>query len=205
MTEATPLSGWKKLAIRSLFVGAGIAVTLSIVAAVGLWYTSRPRPPKPWNKQAILARDVPGFWETSWVSNDGKTTVPTLVLQYTLENTTNTDYTIDSRSGIKFMFRLSDGTVGADMFSGTIDANEGNQNDILLPLFIPAKQKAIFSCHFTDVNLPLKGSAESDDEYHERIRTYLEKTYTISGFLLFDDANRYQIELPKWASKRPGK
>lgn len=203
MTDAQLLSGWKKLAIRSLFFGVGIAVTLSIIAAVGIWYTSRPAVPKPWNKHAIVAKDFPAFWESGWVSNDGKSTTPILVLRYTLENTTNADYTIDSRSAVKFMFRMSDGTVGADMFSGAIEANEGNQNDILLPLFIPAKQKALFSCQFSDKELPLKGATESDDEFHERLRTYLEKTYGISGFLLFDDTNRYQFELPKWASKRP--
>jgi hypothetical protein len=203
MADAQPLSGWKKLAIRSLFFGIGIAGVLSIIAVVAIWYTSRPAVPKPWNKRAIVAKDVPGFWEASWVSSDGKTTMPVLILQYTLENTTSTDYTIDSRSAVKFMFRMSDGTVGTDMFSGAVEASEGNQNDVLLPLFIPAKQKAVFRCHFSDKDLPLKGVAESDDEYHERLRTYLDKTYSVSGLVLFDDTNRYQIELPKWASKRP--
>jgi hypothetical protein len=161
MTEAEPISGWKKLAIRSFFVGVGIAVSLSIITAAGIWYNSRSARPKPWNKPAIVAKDVPGFWTSSWVSNDGKTTIPVLVLRYALENTTNADYTIESRSAVKFMFKAPDGTVGTNMFSGAIEANEGNQNDIELPVFIPAMQKAFFTCHFGDANLPSKGPAES--------------------------------------------
>lgn len=129
--------------------------------------------------------------------------MPVLILQYVLENTTNLDYTIDSKSNLKFMFRRSDGIVGADMFSGELAAREGNQNDIALPLFIPAKQKALFRCQFSDKDLPLKGATEPDADYHERLRAYLEKTYGISGMIVFDDVNHYEIDLPKWASMRP--
>lgn len=111
--------------------------------------------------------------------------------------------TIESRSAVKFMFKAPDGTVGTNMFSGTIEANEGNQNDIELPVFIPAMQKAFFTCHFGDADLPSKNPAESDSDFHERLRAYLDKTYSISGLVLFDDTNHYQIELPKWASQRP--
>jgi hypothetical protein len=197
------ISGWKRIALQGLFIGVGFAIMLSIIAGAALWYVYRPKPPKLWNTHAIVATDPPGFDIANWVSSDGKTTVPVLVLTYTLRNTTDFDYTIESRSAVKFMLRRSDGTVGPDMFSGPIEENEGSQNDIRLPLFIPAKQKALFQCSFSDRGLPSKDAKESDADYHERLRSYLEKTYKISGLVIFDDVNHYEIDLSKWASHLP--
>lgn len=203
MTDLKPINGWKKLALRSLFIGVGIAVTLSIFAGAVIWYASRPTPSKPWNSHAIVANDTPGFWTESWVSNDGKTTVPIVVLQYTLENTTSTDYTIDSRSALKFVLRFPNGAITPNLFSDESGGSSGYRDDISLPVFIPAKQKSLVRCHFSDTDLPSKNATESDADYHERLRAYLDKTYKISGLVIFDDVNHYEIELPKWASKRP--
>jgi hypothetical protein len=203
MHEVKPIVGWKKLAVRSLFIGIGIAVTLAILAGMGLWYASRPTPPPSWNRHAIVAKEPPGFGQLLWVSNDKKTTVPLLNLIYSLENTTNKDYTLSTKSEIKFMSRALDGTLGGNIFTAAAGTPEGDQNDIDLPLFIPAKQKALLRFTLADTEMPLQGIGESDPDYHERLRAYLEKRYHVSGYVLFDDIEHYEIDLPKWASTKP--
>ena len=47
---------------------------------------------------------------------------------------------------------------------------------------------------------PQRVTSESYDEYHERLRAFLEGYPNIDSFAVFDGANRYQINLPRWMS-----
>jgi hypothetical protein len=38
MAESPSIRGWKKLAIRAFFGGAGFAVAIAIIAVAALWY-----------------------------------------------------------------------------------------------------------------------------------------------------------------------
>jgi len=66
-----------KILLRSAGVGAGFAITLCVVVGVSIWYSDRPKPPKPWNKQAITA-------EYNNVSTAGDENF--FCVQYTLQN-----------------------------------------------------------------------------------------------------------------------
>jgi len=55
MTESPSISGWKKLAVRAFFGGAGFACALALIAGIALWYHDRPERPKPWNTTALKA------------------------------------------------------------------------------------------------------------------------------------------------------
>jgi hypothetical protein len=129
--------------------------------------------------------------------------VPLLNLIYSVENTTNKDYTLSSKSEIKFMSRALGGTLAGNIFTAAAGTPEADQNDIDLPLFIPAKQKALLRFTLADTEMPLHGVGESDPDYHERLRAYLEKSYHVSGYVLFDDIEHYEIDLPKWPSTKP--
>ncbi len=202
MTTPTPITGWKKLAICGFFIGVGIAMTLSVLAGAAVWYESRPKPVKLWDTRAVVADGSPAFWADNWISQDGKTTKPIIVLQYELENRTDVDYTISSRSSIKFIARDTNGALTPNSLPSDAES-DGYHDNIELPLFVPAKQKAYFRCDLASSETPAKGPNESKDDYHERLRSYLDKEYEISGLEIFDEANHYQIDLPKWASKRP--
>jgi hypothetical protein len=62
------MTSWKKLALITFFSGAGFALVLVLVIGTFIWYSSRPKPQKPWNTDAIVADGPPGFS----LSVDGK-------------------------------------------------------------------------------------------------------------------------------------
>jgi hypothetical protein len=198
--DANLTTGWKKFAIRSLFIGIGLGIGFSIAIGSVIWYKSRPVPPKPWNASAIVVSGgPPSFWtgETGEASDDDKNRIPILLLDFMLENKTDTDYSIKNKSDVKFVSRFARGGIGHDQF----DPDNGNKAGMYLPLFIPARDKADFQCYVADRDLPTKESTESDSVFHERLRAYLEKSYGIEGWIIFDELNHYQIDLPKWSDK----
>ena len=46
---------WKRLFVKAAGFSAGAVLMLAVLAGMGLWYVNRPKPPKPWNDQAIKA------------------------------------------------------------------------------------------------------------------------------------------------------
>ena len=56
---------WKRWLFRSAGFGAGFALALVFLAGGWFWYSSRPKPPKPWDTKAIQA-------EYDYVSSEGK-------------------------------------------------------------------------------------------------------------------------------------
>jgi hypothetical protein len=189
MTTPTPAPGhptlWKRLAIISLFGGVGIAVTLAAILGVVVWYSSRPKPPKPWNTNAIVADGPPGFS----TSTDGKK----IRLSYSLNNKTDGDFQFDSDTSFKLVMKTKDGT-----FTPPIAKDSGSVD---LPVFIPAKQKAFFDLWLVMFDIPQSGVNEAADAYHERLRAFLEQYPNIDSFAVFDETSRYQINLPRWKSE----
>lgn len=159
-----------------------------MVAIVGvlLWYSSRPAPPQRWNKNALVATEPPGFD----ASKDGKR----IVFTYSVENTTNTDYSVDSIYGIKVLIRDKGDSLSQPLSEDT--------SPLRLPIFIPAKQRGRLTVSLTLSGIPVQATTDTDAEYHEQLRIYCEKHLaSIAGFVLFDDTNRYQVNLPRWRSE----
>jgi hypothetical protein len=65
-----------------------------------------------------------------------------------------------------------------------------------LPIFIPAKQKAMVTLALPLSAIPQREPSESDAQFHERLRSYCQDHIGGQGFVLFDDFRRYQINLP---------
>ena len=152
----------------------------ALMLGVALWYVARP---KPWDTASIVAAHPPGFN----VSEDGKS----VSFHYQLENRTSTDYTITTADQIKFTMRLRNGTL--------LPPFPALDKVLLLPLEIPAKQKAELFFQLPASNLPVRSAAETDAAYHERLRGYCNEHYrNAGGFVLFDDSHHYQIDLPRW-------
>ncbi len=181
---------WKKLAIISVIGGVAFALTLAIIVALAGWYSTRPKPSKPWNINAIVAKGAPSFDS----SDDGKR----IELSYLLDNTTDSDYQLDSDNQIRVMLRSKEQT-----FSSPIPKEDAS---VTMPVFIPAKQKGMFVLWVTPPGIPMRDSGESPEAYHERLRAYLEQHLNgTASFAVFDDNNRFQINLPRWLSKPPPK
>lgn len=177
------MTDWKKVALRSAFVGAGFALTLALIGGVLAWYQSRPQPPPGWNSVSIVSKSPPGFG----ASKDGTR----IDFRYTLENTTDTDYEIDSDIYFKLLIRGSKGTLSQPLTK--------EQGSLALPIFIPANQKAIARLSIAFPDLPIKNPDESPDSYHERLRGHLEERMkTLDNFVIFDDVHHYRIDLPRW-------
>jgi hypothetical protein len=187
-TPLKPPSTWKRLAIISLFCGAGFALMAGLIFGGFVWYSSRPTPLKPWVSTIIVAKGSPAFS----VSDDGKM----LELDYALENTGNSDYHIDSLGEVESMARGKDGTL-----SGLLPDRDER---LRLPFFIPMKRKAMFELSLVLPDLPARGATESDADFHEHLRRYLQGKYeTLGEFTVFDSTNRYEIDLPKWLGEAP--
>lgn len=122
------------------------------------WLGSKPKPPKPWNSAAIVARNSPSF-------NPGKTNRE-IQLSYSLENTTEADYQIDSDAHLKIMLRTAEGT-----FSQPIPADAAF---VKLPIFIPPKQTAFVELTLLIPGVPERNAKDTDEEYHERLRAFLQ-------------------------------
>ena len=185
ISQARNLSPLKKLAVVALCGGAGFAVTAALILGGARWYASRPR---PWNAAVIAARRPPGFT----VSKDGKM----IEFFYELENTGMRDYRIDSANGIQIYARNEDGILSHVLpdTSRLLD----------LPVFIPPGQRTaiLFSMDFADI--PTRNSNEPDAAFHERVRKYLEQRYGgLSGFVVFDNTYRNEVDLPKWSAEAP--
>jgi hypothetical protein len=53
-------------------------------------------------------------------------------------------------------------------------------------------------------DIPTRNSNEPDAAFHERVRKYLEQRYGgLSGFVVFDNTYRYEVDLPKWSAEAP--
>ena len=160
---------WKRFALKWLAVGAGVGLVAILAVGSLIWYSSRPKPPKPWNTNALIARNSPGFS----VHDEGKK----LQFSYAVENTTENDYQVESNYQVKVLIKTSDGS-----FSQLLP---DEVEHIILPIFIPAKQTGAIVLELTISGIPIKESSESDDEYHERVRAFCEKRLKgVKGFVL---------------------
>jgi hypothetical protein len=181
------ISTWKRIAIISFFSGFGVALAAALILGGFIWYTSRPTPPKSWNTSALVASGPP----KCDAIEDGKR----LELRYSVKNSTAIDYSLDAEAANKLR-------VMAKYVDGHLSQPVENANQVDAPVFIPAGQLGALTLavRLSLSDLPTRGKAESEDDYRERLLAHLESTRPdIAGFALYDETNRYQIDLPKWA------
>lgn len=177
-----PIRTWKRIALISVFGGAGFAVVISAIVGLAIWYMSRTKPPKPWNANAIKATF--DYVDTTGDNND-------IVFYYILENTTNQDYSVPSKDSMHLTGRLL-----REKELSEFDSYE----KIHYPIFIPAKKRLRFAI---EIPYPyperISPSASTDEqrEYRKGIGKYLKKEAgNLDGFELFDSGHRYEIDFP---------
>jgi hypothetical protein len=183
------MATWKMVLLRSAGFGAGFAIALCVIGGSWFWYEDRPKPPKPWNKQAIIA-------EYDYVRPEGDN--DNLVFHYLLQNNTDADYRIDSDVGINLANRLK-----KQKSFGSF-SNQYVTTDY--PIFVPARSRV-----WIPLKVPYPYSIKEKDnpnkderqEYTIQVAKYVTSELpNLDGFVLFDTLHRYEIDFPGGWEKR---
>jgi len=107
-----------------------------------------------------------------------------IVFSYDLDNNTDSDYRLTSGPNVVIMSRLRS--------DGSLVANE--QARLTSTAFVPARNRTRIALALTR---PFPWPAQRDAAAEQAIRQLVTgEVAGLSAFVLFDQANRYQIELP---------
>lgn len=155
-----------------------------------LYYEGRPRPPKPWDPNAVTA-------QFEYVATEGDK--QNLVFSYTLENRTDFD------------FRLTEGA------SVQMNAKLGQEQSLVpfadygkldYPIFVPARKRVDFKIHvlgyFYPGHEPKEDTTGSRSDYHSEVAAHVrDKLTNLDGFDLLDESDRKEIVFPAgWKSNK---
>ena len=178
------MSSVKRLVIISASAGVGLALAMAIIAGAALWYSSRPERPKPWNSKTIVATfDYPGV--------EGEVGAKTIVLYYTLENTTDLDYRMPHQDQLEINSRLRRENSLSGGKGLTVDSQD---------TFIPARQRKRFAIHVAyPMNDPLGPDKTKEDrrKQWQIIANFMKAELpNLNGFVIFDPVARYEIVFP---------
>ena len=158
---------------------AGAALLgISLYTGNGLFFKRLPRQQSAWNQATISAGYI-----GSQLRQIDKTRA-SLVISYDLENNTDADYRLNDGSGVVILSRLkSDGSYSQDQ-----------PIRLSYPVFLPAKQHARLAVEITQ---PFNWPADADSGSLEKMRSFVrQRLGNVAEFVLFDEANHRQLELP---------
>lgn len=197
---------WKRFIVTGFAVGAGFGLVLVIVGLF-VWRSSRPASLLPWNKSAIKASmvssDVLGFYPVRDAEHANPFPEADVSYEFDVQNTTNTDYMLaPPRKTVIAMQKLkSSGTLidGSGLVWRTLKGTEdiaGSETYVDKPVLLPPGQPVrvvfILSYQFFDASAP-KNKTPTEDQLDQFAR---EQSKDIGGFVLLDQVNHYQIDLP---------
>jgi hypothetical protein len=175
---------WKRLALISAAAGAGAVLAAALAVGGILLYSSRPQHPKPWNSKAIIATfDYP--------DTEGDT--KTIVLYYTVENTSELDYRMSKKEQLEINGRLKrEDSLATSKAGISIDESE---------TFFPAKHRRRFSIHLAfpvdaDLGPQPQTKAESRRQWKIIADILKQKLPNLNGFVILDVEQRYEIDFP---------
>lgn len=167
---------WKALAIRALFFGLGMATLFALVLGGFLFYQHRQET-KPWASPM----------QAKFTGMDIKRPSDDTILveaQYAIENTTAKDYRLPYNSTVMLLLPNGQGYRSGEQAHVDLDRN----------LFIPAKQKVninlTWSLQSVDYTLPPTNDLSKETGFVDR------RLSESDGFAIFDQTNRYRIDLP---------
>lgn len=137
-------------------------------------------------------RQEPGAW-SQWTINAGyigsqlreiDKTRASLIISYDLENTTDSDYRFSDGPSVVILSRLkSDGSYSQDQ-----------PIRLSYPVFLPARQHARLAVEITQ---PFDWPSDTDSGSVEKLRDFVkQRLQNVGEFVLFDEANHRQLELP---------
>lgn len=156
-----------------------LAFLLALALTAAVLYARRSvSTPKPWNSSAITATYVGAQLRELDSGN------ATVYLAYEVQNHTDSDY------------QLADGPRALVMSRLLTDGSLSSQEQVRLsyPTFLPARQRARIALEIPSAfNWP----ADNDPAFQDRLRDLVnQKLAEVQAFVLFDQADRFQIEFP---------
>lgn len=175
-------NSWRLIVIKFAAFGGAFAIIAILIIGLLLWNDSRPKPPKPWNTLAIIAK-----YDSMDISNRDNIGV----FHYTVENNTDYDYRLTAGPNVTLMAKLNkeQNLIPADQLSFTE------------PVFVPSKHRVAFYINFTHpIFREFRDSIanKSVKDRNDVFRKYLNaKLPNLDGFVLFDETTRYEIIFPK--------
>jgi hypothetical protein len=199
-------SPWKRFIVAAFSVGVGFGLILVIVGYF-VWRGSRPASLLPWNKSAIKASmvnfDVLGFYPDPGAEHTGPFPEADVSYEFDVQNTTNTDYVLaPPRKSVIAMQKLkSSGALidGSGLVWRTLKGTEdvgGSEAYIDKPILLPPGQavRVVFmlSYQFFDTSAA-NNKTPTEGQLNQFGR---DQSKDIGGFVLLDQVNHYQIELP---------
>ena len=149
-----------------------------VLTAVVFYIRSGAASPKPWNSSAITANYV-GAQLRELDSGSAA-----LYVAYEVQNHTDSDYQLADGPGALVMTRLR------------ADASLSSQQQVRLsyPTFLPAQQRARVAL---EIPAPFGWPADSDPAFQDKLRDFVnQKLVDAEAFVLFDQADRFEIEFP---------
>jgi hypothetical protein len=195
MAESPSITGWKKLAVRAFFGGAGFACTLAVIAGAALWYHNRPERPKPWNNTALKATfDTIGFTTGSTKDPDSYA----VSFYYNVKNNTDRNYVING-SALALMAVLTDGNALSKEF-GSYQSGDAAVDG---PAFIPPGGTARITMRVSYF-YPDEFTQADKNDMKKVIPSLNRRLKELSGFVVFDEQNHYRIDLPEGWKDMPG-
>jgi hypothetical protein len=155
----------------------GFLVAL-VLAAVVLYFRPAGNSPKPWNSNAITANYVGAQLRELDSGNAA------LFLAFEVQNHTDSDYQLADGPGALVMSRLkADGSLSSQQ-----------QVRLSYPTFLPARQRARVAL---EIPSPFGWPSDSDSAYQDKLRDFVnQKLGDVQAFVLFDQADRFEIEFP---------
>ena len=156
-----------------------------LVTAVILYVHPGGRSPKPWNPSAITASYVGA--QLRQLDSDNAA----LYLAYEVQNHTDSDYQLADGPGALVMSRLrADGSLSSQQ-----------QVRLSYPTFLPARQRARVAL---EIPAPFGWPEDGDPSFQDKLRDFVnQKLAEVQAFVLFDQADRFDIEFPNgWQELR---
>ncbi len=182
------IAWWKRSVIMGASFGAAFALVVSLVVGGVTWYRSRP---KSWNTEAVKA----SYASLEFSMNENNFVVD---FGYDLQNNTDSDYKIKA-SDLVVMARLAEGNV----LSKSIGRYQASDGTVEAPAFIPAKAKGRVTVH-VGYAYPFDFTANDKNDAKKVSKSVDRRLKEITGLVVFDQSNRYRIELPGgWLDIKP--
>ncbi len=153
------LALWKKILLRSIGVGLGLAIGTALILACYAWYSSRPRPQKPWDTNALTAT-------FDYVTTHGDD--HHLRFFYVVENHTDSDYTLLTAALV----------ATATMEDGHLSGDNASVNFKDSSLFLPAKQAVetaidLPDYHYLDPSELARNTPDERKKYDAAVAKYV--------------------------------
>ncbi|HEX4073829.1 MAG TPA: hypothetical protein VHX49_00380 [Candidatus Acidoferrales bacterium] len=171
---------WKKVGVTAL-VACAFALAL-LVIVVGPRLARRDPPVEqavaPWNSHAI--KGSPAGIRVQEIDS----THAAVIFLYDLDNQTDIDYRLAKGPSIVIMSRLKSG--------GTLSGDE--QIGLDSPAFVPARNRTRIALKVTHLfNWPGQKTAYAERTFDQLVAG---DVADVAEFVLFDQANRYEIDFP---------